>query len=88
MHNDTDRKVAAAAIAHVRTLAALHGAEWPSYGARQTLEGSVQVLLDLGLSDEAIAAYLLRFGILRIHRSNRQGVSPSHPDRCAGKIMF
>lgn len=38
--------------------------------ARQHFDGSlhraVEVLLDLGLSDEAIAAYLLRFNCLQI----------------------
>ncbi len=77
-----DRKTIAEAIEYACNVAALHGAKL-TCGDR-TLHGSVQILLDLGLSDEAIAAYLLRFNVLCIEDStnNLRWIPSATPPNC------
>jgi hypothetical protein len=79
MHDATDRELVAEAIAHARAVAALRGAKGLPADGGDVLETSVQVLLDLDLSDEAIAAYLLRFNILHM-RASAAPPTPRRPD--------
>jgi hypothetical protein len=64
------------AIGHARGLEARHGTPRTSNGDVRPPLRSIQVLLDLGLTDDAIAGYLLRFDVLSTEERLRPGPRP------------